>query len=86
VRHALGQARELVLDVHPASARGSQTLSHIAALEAFLVERMQANHLSPTVVHEVLTRVVDEVHSICDLVQSEIINASPHPLSQRQVS
>lgn len=86
VRHALGRARELVLDVRPASARGSQTLAHIAALEAHLLDRMQTSHLDPTAVHEILTRVVDEVHAICDLVQSEIINASPHPFTQSQTA
>jgi uncharacterized alpha-E superfamily protein len=81
VRHALARARGLVLDVHPPSLRGGLTLSHLAALEAHLVERMERNHLDSDAVHEILTRVVDEVHTICDLVQSEIINAAPPPRS-----
>ena len=84
VLHSLARARELVLEVHPAESRG---LAHIAALEAHLSERLEKNHLDEATVHEILTRVVDEVHAICDLVQTEIINAStptPHPHSSRQ--
>lgn len=77
VRHALQRSIELVLDVHPASRQGSRTLARLAGLEEYLVGRMQRNHLDPEAVHELLTHVVDEVHGICDLLQSEVISAAP---------
>ena len=46
-------------------------------LTGWLDQRQQQNGLDAEAVHQVLTRVVDETHRLCDLVQLELIRASP---------
>jgi uncharacterized alpha-E superfamily protein len=85
VRHGLQRVRELLLSVRPASS-GSPPQKGCARVEA-LEQWMDGHKSAPldgTVVHEILTRVVDETHALCELVQSELIAAAPAAQSQSQ--
>src|SRR5207253_2495748 len=57
--------------------------ARIEALEEW-IDGQNARRLDAEAVHEILTRVVDETHSLCDLVQSELIAAGPQSQSQSQ--
>ncbi|HEY6050596.1 MAG TPA: hypothetical protein VIZ58_05055, partial [Thermoanaerobaculia bacterium] len=57
--------------------------ARIEALEDWIGQRYGGS-LEADAVHEILTRVVDETHAVCDLVQSELIAAAPAPAGQSQ--
>jgi len=66
-------------------ARSAGSASVRAHRGAGSVDRRQhATPLDAKAVHEILTRVVDETHAVCDLVQSELIAAEPQSQSQSQ--
>jgi uncharacterized alpha-E superfamily protein len=90
VRHGLREALSMTeLLWPPRVERGSLRLEKcLNALDGWLSERHQTNGLDAEAVHELLTHVVDETHTLCDLVQQELIQASPGvqptPTGQRQ--
>jgi uncharacterized alpha-E superfamily protein len=77
VRHGLERVRELLLRVRPTLAGPPPAaLLRLEDLEEWLDGR-KGLALDANAVHETLTKVVDETHAICDLVQSEVIAAAP---------
>lgn len=86
VRHGLREAHAMVALLRPPSVDvvNQRTSAKLAQLDAWLDERQRLNGLDAQAVHELLTRVVDEVHALGDLVQLELIQASPGPQAQTQ--
>jgi len=85
IRHGLRRVRDLLLAVRPTApgAPVPRAYARIEALEEW-IDGQNATRLDAEAVHEILTRVVDETHSLCDLVQSELIAAGPQSQSQSQ--
>src|SRR2546427_13002726 len=85
LRHGPRRVRALRLAVRPAAPRAPvpRAYARIEALEAW-IDGQHPTPLDAKAVHEILTRVVDETHAVCDLVQSELIAAEPQPQSQSQ--
>ncbi len=72
VNHCLHQAGKKLARVHSADAdlRG-HSLTRLRTLEAWVVDEARP-HLEAGRLHALLTRVVDETHSICDEVGREL--------------
>jgi uncharacterized alpha-E superfamily protein len=87
VRHGLRRVRDLLLALQPPTPGAPLPRAHarIQALEEWIDEQ-QSNTLDDKAVHAILTRVVDETHAVCDLVQSELIAAAPQTQSQSSQS
>jgi len=85
VRHGLRRVRDLLLAVRPTApgAPVPRAYARIEALEEW-IDGQNATRLDAEAVHEILTRVVDETHAVCALVQSELIAAGPQSQSQSQ--
>jgi uncharacterized alpha-E superfamily protein len=81
VRHGLREAHDMVLALCPPSVAPQllRTSKQLGALEAWLDQRQARNGLDAGAVHELLTRVVDETQTLCELVQSELINTTELP-------
>jgi uncharacterized alpha-E superfamily protein len=86
VRHGLHEAHEVVSLLRPPSVELGQLRSaaRLEQLETWLDERHVKNGLDALVVHELLTRVVDETHELCDLVQRELIHVTQLPSARAQ--
>jgi uncharacterized alpha-E superfamily protein len=63
----------------PPPTHGTTALTHIEALEGWLAVLSPAE-LHGAHVHEALTRVVDEVHAVCDVVGRELLCQNDLPL------
>ena len=77
VVHCLGAAGRRLARVRTAEAdaRGD-SLAHLRALEA-LVASEAAPAVQNGALHELLTRVVDETHAICDEIGRELLGSPP---------
>lgn len=64
-------------------SRGRAGLARLVALEGWLAG-LSATDLHGARVHEALTRVVDEVHRVCDVVGRELLCQAPLAPSQSQ--
>ena len=75
ILHGLRRVRELLLSVRPSPPDAPpRACARIEALEEW-ISGYAGKVLDGPTVHGILTRVVDETHAVCDLVQSELITA-----------
>jgi hypothetical protein len=77
VRYCATSARERLAAIcKDGGLPGKLALTHALALEAWLAAVLPGELVGPRV-HEVLTRVVDETHAVCNAVGAELLGQAP---------
>jgi uncharacterized alpha-E superfamily protein len=82
VRYCVRSAYERLCAIRPPEEQalpGGRSLERLGALDAYLARKAQAG-LDPHEIHELLTHVVDEVHTIYAEVGRELLGYQPEPL------
>jgi uncharacterized alpha-E superfamily protein len=73
VRYCVTSSKERVASIcSDGELRGEEVVAKLAALEG-LLERIVPQELHGAPVHEVLTRVVNEAHAVCDAIGSKLL-------------
>ncbi len=83
LRYCVRASLEKLRRVRPPEA---PSVARLAALDSWL-QTLQPNTLEPAIVHEYLTRVVDEISAVCSAVGDELFGATavaPAAAEQRQ--
>jgi len=73
VRYCVTSAKERVASIcHDGELRGEEVVAQLARLEA-LLDEIAPDELRGAPVHQILTRVVDEGHAVCDAIGAKLL-------------